>query len=199
MTNELLNAEDIALVGNKSLGVAMRSLNERQRRFVDYLLESGTSNISRAARAAGYSGNDNTIYVTASRLAHDPKIQAAIREESGRRLNTGSIMAVSRLLSIAESSIDQKTALRAIEMILNRTGLHATSEHKVDVTHRTGEEADMVKRVGQLATALGLDPSKLLGNIGYDMPLEKPKVVIDGEFEEVVEEPSSFAGLEDVL
>lgn len=181
-------------------GPAMRRLNPRQREFVMVLLETGTSNMSKATRLAGYTGTDDSIYVQASRLAHDPKVQEAIREEAGRRLNTGGIMAVSRLLSIAENTTDEKTALKAIEMVMNRTGLHAVSEHKVAVEHSSGDPVEQIKRVQNLAAALGLDPAKLLGNVGVTMieDQSEPVDVIDGEFEEA-EPASSLEGLEDIL
>ena len=113
----------------------MRRLNPRQREFVMVLLETGTSNMSKATRLAGYTGTDDSIYVQASRLAHDPKVQEAIREEAGRRLNTGGIMAVSRLLSIAENTTDEKTALKAIEMVQHYL---RDSVLKVDLDAREG-------------------------------------------------------------
>lgn len=181
-------------------GPAMRRLTERQREFVMVLLESGTSNMSKAARQAGYIGNDETIAVTGYRLSHDLKVQAAIQEEAGRRLHTGGIMATSRLLNIAENSMDEKTALKAIEMVLNRTGLHAVSEHKVQVDYSTNDPSDQIKRVRNLALTLGLDPAQLLGNAGVTMIEDKtqPVDVIDGEFEEAAP-ATSLDGLEDIL
>lgn len=196
MTDQMHRSDDLAA----KWGPAMRRLNPRQREFVMVLLETGTSNMTKAAKLAGYTGTQDSLYVTASRLAHDPKIQEAIREEAGRRLNTGGIMAVSRLLTIAENTTDEKTALKAIEMVMNRTGLHAVSEHKVQVDHTNGDPVEQIKRVQHLALTLGLDPVKLLGTAGVTMIEDKtePVDVIDGEFEEA-EPAASFDGLEDIL
>ena len=157
----------------------MLKLNERQRAFVVAMLDRGGRDNTAAAREAGYGGESTTgIKVTAFRLAHDPMIQDAIREEAEKRLKAGAIMAVNTLLDIADdATTEKKDRLKAIEMIMNRTGLHATSEHKVNVTHSDPTRDEMVKRITLLAQKNGLDPSKLLGG-----------PTTDAEFTEVEEE-----------
>ena len=149
-------------------GPAMLALNDRQRAFVTAMLDFGGRDNTKAARAAGYEDlpGSSTIRVTAHRLAHDPRIQEAIREEAEKRLKTGAIMAVNTLLDIADdATTEKKDRLKAIEMIMNRTGLHATSEQKVTVT-RTDMTGDaMIARITQLAKSQGLDPQKLLGHM----------------------------------
>jgi len=165
------------------LGPAMSKLTERQRAFVVALLDFGGINPNKAARMAGYSVADGGagLAVTAHRLAHDEKIQDAIQEEAGRRLRTGSIMAVKTLLEIADNpAAEHRDRLKAVEMILNRTGLHAISEKNVTVTHVDQTSDEMIKRIALLARNQGLDPVKLLGNAG---------VVVDADFKEVVETP----------
>lgn len=165
------------------LGPAMQRLNERQRHFVTAMIEYGGTSYSRAARAAGYS--EATVLHHAHKMAHDESIQAAIKEEAVRRLNTGALMAVKTVLIIMEDpTTEKKDRLKAAEMIMNRTGMHATSEHKVAVTHKDETPSELVKRIESMARGLGLDPKKLLGN-----------AAIDAEFEEVVEEDS----LDDIL
>ena len=154
-------------------GPAMKRLNERQRAFVTYMLDFGGRNNTRAALAAGYGGTSDSVRVHAHRLAHDPNIQAAIKEEGEKRLNSSSIMAVNILLDIADDpGTENKDKLKAVEMILNRTGLHAKTEHKVAVTHTDETSAEMIKRIEVMASGLGIDPKKLLGN-----------AVVEGEFE----------------
>ena len=183
-----------------SFGPAMRACNERQRAFVYNLLEFGDDNFTRAARVAGYSDpgvDSTTIRVTASRLAHDPKIQAAMQEEAKRRLHGGTILAASTLVGLAKNG-DPKVQLKAIEMILNRSGMQAMSEHKVTVEHTMNEE-DMVKSIQMMAQKMGVDASALLGEAGVKMlppPRQVPMDVIDADFSEVV---SNLEGLDDCL
>ena len=173
-------------------GPAMRACNDRQRRFVISLLETGSDNYTLAARMAGYSGTGNTISVTAYRLSHDPKIQAAIQEEAKRRIQAGLILATSTLM-VHVKNADAKVSLKAIEMILNRGGIHAQSEHKVTVEHTMNED-EMVRSIQVMAKQMGVDPAKLLGDAGY--ALTDQSNVVEGEFVEVV---ADYEGLEDVL
>lgn len=155
-------------------GPAMRSLTDMQQRFVLFLMDSGSSNATEAAEAAGYSTNSNqALRQQGSYLMHDEKVQAAMREVGQARIS-GVTMKAIRTVEKALDSTDHKAALKAAEMVLNRAGLHATSEHKVTVEHITDE--DKVARIKALAMTLGLDPSKLLGAAG---------VVIDADYTEV--------------
>lgn len=174
----------------EDLGPKMKALNKRQRAFVSACLELGTMNNKRAAALAGYSGDDNTLGVCGHRLAHNPLVQEAMHEEAGRRLGSAKIMAVSQLLVIADQSRDEKVKLKAISMILNRTGMHETSEHKVVTRDESKTDEAMIERINKLAGELGLDPAKLLGN---RVPALPP--VVDAEFVVV----GSSDGLEDLL
>lgn len=88
-------------------------------------------------------------------------------------MRSGAILAVSVLLKIAnDPTTKDGDKLKAVDMILNRSGLHATTEHTVKVEHLDMTEASMVKRIKLLAEKQGLDPLKLLGSVG----------VIEGEF-----------------
>lgn len=167
----------IEIPSEYNLGPAMKRLSERKQAFVVAMIEFGGNNYTRAARAAGYldTPGSHSIVVTAHKLAHDEYIQAAIKEEGQKRLNASTIMAVKTLLDIADDvTAEKKDRLKAAEMILNRTGLHATSEHKVAVTHKDETSDEMIKQIRQLSKNLGIDPKKLLGG-----------VVVDAEFEEV--------------
>lgn len=141
----------------------MSRLSDRRQAFVIGMLEC--RNQTQAAIYAGFP-NDEYIHQTAYRLAHDETIQDAVKEVAQRRLNSSSMVAVRILLEIADDvTAEKKDRLKAAEMILNRTGLHATSEHKVAVTHVDKTTDEMIKRIEQLSKGLGLDPKKLLGNL----------------------------------
>lgn len=150
-------------------GPAMEKLNPRQRAFVLAMLDmGGAMNHTAAARAAGYSdtgGADSGIRVAGHRLAHDIKIQAAIREEAGRRMNSGAIMAASVLIDIAANPV-HKDQLKAATQLLDRAGLNAVTEHKITVDHLGGDDRELLQRVKTMAKELGIDPEKLLGTAG---------------------------------
>lgn len=165
-----------------NIGPAMRALNKRQRAYVVVCLETGSANQKRNAQLAGYTGNDSALAVQGWRLAHDPKVLAAMEEEAHRRLRSGALMATSRLIHLAENAREEKDQLKAIDMILNRTGFHAKTEHKIDVTHEHRGPAEIQARIKELAERLGVDPVKLLG---HSRPAETAAPVIEAEFVEV--------------
>ena len=175
VTSKICPALDIP--AEYKCGPAMRKLNERQRAFVVAMLDFGGLDNTRAARAAGYGdgGSGAGIRVTAHRLAHDPDIMEAIREEGQARMNSAGIMAVNTLLEIANAvDTEKKDKLKAIEMIMNRIGMSAKTEHQVNVTRKDLTSDEMIKRIGMLANKLGVDPQKLLGG-----------PVVEAEFTEV--------------
>jgi phage terminase small subunit len=157
----------------------MRALKtDRQRAFVVALLDLGTSNATRAAQAAGFSEeNRNAAKVTAHRLMHDESIQAAILEEAKRRINAGATAAVTHLLAIAENP-EHKDQLKAIGMVLDRSGLHATTEHKVTVENTTESEA--LRRIHEKLEAMGLP-------VEERKSLLKKAGVVDVDFVEVTD------------
>lgn len=161
----------------EGMGPAMLALTPKQRAFVRSMLETGKNSNTFHARAAGYIGDDSTIRVTAWRVAHDPKVLAAVREEGIKRMQSTAIIATCRLVELMEDP-DKKVALKAIDMVLNRVGMHERTEHKLTVEH-THDESAMIARISNLAKGLGLDPVKLLGSAGVKAD------IIDGEFEEV--------------
>lgn len=175
----------ITVPSDYDCGPAMKKLNDRQRGFVTAMLDFGGRNNTRAARAAGYDGVDEVLRVTAYRLAHDPKIQEAIKEEGEKRLNAGTIMAVNILFDILDdATTETKDRLKAVEMVLNRTGLHTKTEQKVTVTHKDETSKEMIAEIKLLSERLGIDPQKLLGN----------NAVIEAEFVEIDEN-----SLDDIL
>lgn len=196
-------------------GPAMAKLLPQQRAWVMAFLATGHSqNATAAAKAAGYGANSatperhlQTCQVTGYRLRHDPKIQEAIKELSKSKFKIAAHLATSELVLLLDNP-DPKVKLKAIDMVLARTGLGAAQEVNVNHNHSYADMDDkaMIRRIAQLAQDQGMDPIKLLGSRG---------VTIDAEFEvveaevdtveehaksgpDVVEEYSS-AGLEDLL
>lgn len=180
-------AVTVILPDDPSYGPAMRGLTDKQRIFVQVLLDTGGTNETAAARAAYPDQSENSVAVTAHRMAHSPKIIAAIREEAENRLASHTLLASSQIAMIARD-VTHKDCLKACTELLNRGGLPfiAKSEHKVLVTDERTEQ-EMLERIRHLALAQGLDPKKLLGTYG---------VVVDAEFTEVEQ---STEGLEDML
>ena len=163
-------------VAEFELGPAMSQLSEKTQKFVMSMVESGGIHYAASAIAAGFCADSDrgSARSLGWTMAHDEKVQNAIREVGLKMLNAGSVMAVKNLLDIAANGPETKDRLKAIEMILNRTGLHATTEHKVNVTHASKTTDQTIKEISQIAKTLGIDPVKLLGS-----------AVVEGTFEEV--------------
>ena len=58
----------------------MGDLTLKQERFINAYLGEAAGNGVQAARLAGYSGNDNVLHVTASRLLQQPTIRTRVQE-----------------------------------------------------------------------------------------------------------------------
>lgn len=156
-------------------GPAMAALNERQRSFVMALIEFPGITQAEAARRAGYSDHLEAAKVRGHYLAHSPAVQAAMREEAGKRLNSSSLMAANVLLSLLTNErVDPKDRIKAAGMLLDRSGFGAAQTINVNkhVTDNSGKA--IMERIQQLAQKHGLDAKRLLG-----------KPVVDAEFSEV--------------
>ena|SRR5208282_687903 len=167
----------------KEMGPKMRALNERQRKFVVALATYGR-NFTRAAADAGYSAtSQNGLEVQGWRLAHDSRVLDAFDEYCEKRLRQGKGLALNVMFEVAGTS-GHKDQFRAAQAILDRTGMHAKSEHTVKVEDNSLTDKALLARVKQLAANLGWDQAQtrtLLLENGLD-----PKV-IEGEFEVVVD------------
>lgn len=154
------------LPDDAKFGPAMTVLTNKQKLFVLACLDFGCNvNHSRAAMLAGYQGGPDVTKVKGHYLAHDPKIQAAFLEEAGKRLQAGTIAATALLIeTMADKSQETKDRLKAAQMVLDRGGLHAMSEHKVVVNH-TDDRASKLLRLAELARAAGQDPREVLGDL----------------------------------
>ena len=156
------------------LGPAMKRLNDRQRLFVLACLELGCeTNHTKAAAIAGYSGNPDTMKVTAHRLAHDEKVQAALLEEAKRRVQAGTMGATALLVqTVGDETIDRKVRLKAAVEVLDRGGLHAVREVRAPDGGGEGGRTEKLLRLAVLAKMLGQDPKALLGNLADVVPAD---------------------------
>lgn len=173
------------------LGPAMSALSPRMQQFVLALIQTGCSQ-AKAAELAGYQGGPKTWKAMGWRLAHDSRVQAAIHEEAAKLIRSSSVMAIGVIQDIAKDpTVDAKDRLKAALAILDRSGLHAHSEHKVTVEHHPNQE-EMLLRIKEMAGRLGLDPVKLLGKYGIVTDAEFSVVGADDEDEWTVpaREPS---------
>lgn len=161
-------------------GPAMAALTEMQRRFVLAMLTIPGCSHSRAAREAGYSDASEAAKVRGHYCAHHPGVQAAIREEAGKRLNGMAVIAANVMMDIMlDEEVSPKDKLKAATAVLDRTGFAAAQTINVNktTTDRTGKA--IMERIAALSQKLGVDASRLLG--------PAPAAVIEGEFLEVKE------------
>lgn len=159
-------------------GPAMLALpNDRWRDFCRMYVRRGRMGAGDAlVRAAGFGVNSGVgRRVQAHRLMHDPRMQAAIIEETQRWMATAAPLAAHRIVA-ALSEEDTGVALKAANMIFDRVGLHAVSEQRQTVEHRADPE--VFREIAALAMALGIEPRRLLGN-------RVEGVMIEGEAVEV--------------
>lgn len=168
-------------------GKEFLALNDRQQKFVIAMCETGGKDHTLCAEMAGYSGNKDTLYVTAHRLAHDEKVLRALREEADRRVRSGAILGASVLIEIANDPT-HKDRFRAADRLLERAGLLVVQTNKNVIEHTVNEE-DLKARIARAARELGLDPKVFLGASAAALPAP-----IDAEFT-VVEEDDLMAPL----
>lgn len=163
-------------------GPAMSALRtDHHRAFVLALMEQvGEPNATLAAEVAGFGGESPVgLRVTAHRLIHDDRIQAAIQEEARKRLISGGLMASAELLRIVADR-GHKDQLKAIGMLMDRAGMHALTEHKVTVENVSDREA--LARINQRLAEMGFDlegRKKFLGRAGIT-DVEYEEVTADG-------------------
>lgn len=161
----------------ESLGPAMKKLTALQRRFVLAYVYIGTSG-ARCAEAAGYSNTHPQATNTAAiRLLAQENIQDAIHEVGMQLFGSLKVPAIKFVADVIEGRTlaDVKERLKATEMLFNRIGMPAMTEHKVAVTHKSESNEEMVLRIEHLAKKYDIDPKKLLGNIIDAEYVEIPK------------------------
>jgi len=160
-------------------GPAMAALNERQRKFVLAMLSIPGCSHARAAREAGYSDIKGADRVRGHYAAHSPAVQAAMREEAGKRLNGLSVVAANVMMDLLlDKKTDERTKLKAAAAVLDRTGFAAAQNINVNKTITDQSGKAIMERIRALASKHGLDPQLLLS--------AKPAAtVIEAEFSEV--------------
>ena len=163
------------------LGPVMGQLSPQRRLFVRAVLNlgrNGIENACEAAREAGYADTGQGLRVRAHRLMHDRNIQAAMLEESRKAVNAAAaVVATPVCVSIAmDESFPARDRLRACEMLFNRGGMPAQTEHKVTVEHRDERKFEEMAKV--LAGEFNIPMQKLIGLNN----------AIDAEFTEVASE-----------
>jgi hypothetical protein len=168
----------------------MLKLSERQRAWVEAIIQNGLD-ATKAAKAAGYAGDRKTLKSTGHKLAHNPLVQDALREEAAKLIRTHSVMAVGVIASIATDPLaPARDRLKAAAELLNRGGLHATSEHLLVVENRTSR-TDHIREIHQMAKDLGFDPRPMLKSVGVtDRELVELNI-IDADFTVVTEKENS--------
>ena len=165
-----------------TFGPAMQALpSDMQRRFVLALVE-GAKSAKEAATLAGYSVKTTGA---ASRLANDPRVQAALLEEAVKAVRVTAVRALSVLEEIAfDKAAHARDRLKTAEMILARGGFAEIARHQVDVVHRT--DAQLRHELLAMADELQLPAearAKLIGGA----------VITDAEYTEVVDPPTDIA------
>ncbi len=142
----------------------MAALNERQRKFVLAMLDIPGCSYARAAREAGYSDVKEAAKVRGHYAAHNPKVQEALREEAGKRLNGLSVVAANVMMDVMlDKRSDPKTKLKAAAAVLDRTGFAAAQNINVNKTLTDNSGRALMERIERAAAALGVDPASLLG------------------------------------
>jgi phage terminase small subunit len=142
----------------ENLGPAMQILTPKMRAFVRAYASGMTQ--AQAYGAAGYStASANAVAVSAHQLAHHPKVQTALYEESLKAFRTDALMARRVLVSIAsDTAAKQRDRIVACVAILDRGGFGSTSTHRVDVHHHEPSRAEVVARLAAACDELGFTP-----------------------------------------
>lgn len=184
----------VAIPPHTDQGPKMRQCTEMERVFIYAMVECG-GDATQAAFAAGYGKKSDTReqQINACRqagynLLRRERVLDAMQEEAKKRLYSMGMIAANNLAALLnDPGLSAKDRFRANVEALDRAGL--VVQQKVEVTHKDEKDANVVAEIRKLASDLGLDPSRLLGQA-------KGSNVVDAEFT-VVRSPTE--GLEDIL
>jgi hypothetical protein len=146
-------------------GPAMKALpTDRHRAFVRalYQVKPGHGANVKAAKLAAFgtpNSSPQSMATIASRLAHDERVLAAIREEDEKRIRSSAPRAISALSRLIENP-KHKDHARGIAMVLDR--VHPAEQiHKVDHQHThdvslgVKETARIMERIAELCAKFG--------------------------------------------
>ena len=135
-----------------------------RRRFVLAMASDPKGSARDWAIAAGYSDVKEGAKVRAHECLHDEKVQAAIGEVAKATLGTvGPLLAVHAVLSMARDR-ESSGHVKAVEMILNRTGMG--EKQQIEITHRDLTGDALMERLRFLAEKHGVN----LGNLNTTEP-----------------------------
>lgn len=161
----------VQLQPQSQYGPAMQALTPRWRRFVYCYLANGGRNATKAYMEAGFGGDSKSAQGHASKLLHDSRIQAALREETKLRMVGHAPLAVAVLQEVMDSSLNAKDRMTAARAILDRTGFMASIEHKVTHEHTLNNEQALAQAKA-MAAFMGIPEQQLLGYLAAEEPIE---------------------------
>jgi hypothetical protein len=158
--NAIAKQEDYGAEPN-DLGDAMKALpSDRWRAFVRHYILDGTIGApGRAYAAAGFESKPEHRPQNAWRLLQDPRIIAAISEQTKRVLRVGHPLAVQVLYQIMANGED-KDKLKAAALLLERAD-PAQSSHRLDVVHQHVSPEDELYEEFRAMIQLGVAQEKL--------------------------------------
>lgn len=167
MTKQALVPIDQAEVED---GPAMKALpTDRHREFVRalYRVKPGHGAQVMAARMAGWGRPSTTpkaMAVYASRLIHDPRVQAALYEEDQKRIRATAPRAIRALAALVEDP-KHRDHSRGIAMVLDRVHPAETAVTvKHDVTPEFKSTAEVMQRVIALAAKFNVTLPKVINH-----------------------------------
>lgn len=187
MKGQLARVPQVVVPPMEELGPAMRAITPQQQGFIVALVTCGASNATQAAMVAGYGGTDAATKVAAKYLMRNPRVLAALREESDKFIRSHALIGAKRIVEIALNPMHKDSYKASVEL-LNRADLIVRTEHKV-VVEDNRTTADVISAICDMAKRNNIDPKTLLG---YD-----PMLVTDAQYTDVTDEGSD--GLEDLL
>jgi hypothetical protein len=139
---------------------------DRHRAFVRalYTVRPGHGARVKAAKLAGFgcsTSTPQTMATIASRLSHDDRVLAAIREEDEKYIRSSAPRAIGALSRLIENP-NAKDHARGIAMVLDRVHpVETVVNVRRDVTPAYKVTAEVLLRIAELAARAGVDLSKL--------------------------------------
>ena len=135
----------------EDLGPAMAALAPKDREFVEAFVDLRSYKV--AGAAFGMSGVD------AWELAHTPKVQAAILEVARKTMRAGTASATKLLLeTVEDTGASLKDRLKAALAVLDRGGIPAVSERRLEVDASPLADAALVGFAGALLERMARRP-----------------------------------------
>lgn len=174
----------IDLPPEELMGEALRRLNARQQKFVCALAVFGGDQKKAYAYAGYHSKDDKVASAAASRLAANPDVQEAIREETLRRIGTNQLLAISTITQLAaDTKTPPATRLAAAKELAGLAGHVVRTEHKVVM-----EDTRSASQIAMAVRELLQQPELKKIGVVTNMPLPIGAGAVDAEFEEIPDE-----------